>query len=163
MCAHVSVWVPMPVTCMCGGQRFIWSAFLYCPSASFKDLFIFICKFECLYACMHTITCMSGAYRDKKRASDHLELQLQVVVSCLFMGNRNSIQVLRQGAPSALNCQANTLAWHRDHTISHFLHGCWGLLLRSSQLFAQKPSFQPSRLVTYKEATALLKLWTEKT
>lgn len=92
VCAHVSMWVPIPVTCLCGGQRFI----IECPSASFKDLFIFVCKFECLYACTHTITCMSGAYRDKKRASDHLELPLQVVESCLFVGNENSIQVLRK-------------------------------------------------------------------
>lgn len=76
----------------------VWRPEVYieCPSASFKDLFIFVCKFECLYACTHTITCMSGAYRDKKRASDHLELQLQGVESCLFVGNGNSIQVLRK-------------------------------------------------------------------
>lgn len=86
--------MPTPVTCLCGGQRFI----IKCPSASFKDLFIFVCKFECLYACTHTITYMSGAYRDKKRVSDHLELQLQVVESRLFVGNGNSIQVLPKSA-----------------------------------------------------------------
>lgn len=36
----------------------------------------------CVSECMHMNTCV-GAYRDQKRALDHLELELQEVVSHL--------------------------------------------------------------------------------
>lgn len=53
-----------------------------------------------MHVCLCT-TCLSGAYRGQKRASDLLGLQLQMVVSC-HMGAGNQTQVFGKNKCSSL-------------------------------------------------------------
>ena len=62
----------------------------YLESFYFKGLFFVYVWMFCLHVCL-CITCMPGAHRGQKRASDSLELELQMVVShCVARSLRSS-------------------------------------------------------------------------
>jgi len=67
VCVCVCVYMPLCV-CMCE---------CVCVCVSYSLYFIFKCS---LHACPY-MTCLSGACRDPKRASNSLELELMVFVS----------------------------------------------------------------------------------